>query len=90
MKTWEIVNLIVKKFGGNRVAFFDMTDFETTSVSFILGGNRYVAFAQDSGGLLVYRYPANDAKKPIDSYSKWVEGVLNNLVRNEAGEMVPR
>jgi hypothetical protein len=86
MNTHEIVNLIIAKFGGNRVKF-DLLDQNV--IDFILGHNLYrVFFAEHREKLLVMRLA--DDEFIHDNYSRWVEGILNNMVRNEAGEMVAR
>jgi hypothetical protein len=86
MKTHDIVNLIIEKFGGNRVKF----DFiSVVYLEFTLGHNRYrVPCPWPDNEILVERI---EGKLEItDNYSKWVEGILNNMVRNESGEMVHR
>jgi hypothetical protein len=86
MNTHKIVNLIVSKFGGNRVKF---DGFDANVIDFILGHNLYrVFFAEHRDKLHVMRLA--DDEFIHDNYSNWVEGILNGLVRNEAGEMVPR
>ncbi len=86
MNTHETVNLIVQKFGGNRVKF---DGFDANVIDFIIGHNLYrVFFAEHREKLLVMRLVDNEFIE--DNHSRWVEGILNGLVRNEAGEMVPR
>ena len=86
MNTHEIVNLIVQKFGGNRVKF----DFiEVDAVEFVIGHKLYrTEWLKSMSRLAVMRMESSNAY--FDNYSRWVEGVLNNLVRNDAGEMVTR
>ena len=84
MQTHEIVNLIVQKFGGNRVKF-DL--FDSNVVDFILGHNLYrVFFTEHRKHHLVMRL-SDDEFIPAN-YSRWVEGIRNNRVRNDAGELV--
>lgn len=88
MKTHEIVNLIVQKFGGNRVPLkFDLVC--EAVVDFVLGHNLYrVCWNFTIKRLVIQKY--NGETFVTDTYSRWVEGILNNMVRNDAGEMVPR
>ena len=89
MQTHEIVNLIVQKFGGNRVRFDCFYDDRDKSIDFVLGHNLYrVRWSVASQRLLVVLPTWFVCSE--DNYSRWVEGILNNLVRNDAGEMVPR
>ena len=89
MKPHEIVNRIVKKFGGNRVRFESFCDDFDKSIDFVLGHYLYrVRWSAASQRLLVVRLGSYFCSE--DNYSRWVEGILNNLVRNDAGEMVPR
>jgi hypothetical protein len=82
----EIVNLIVEKFGGNRVKF---TLVREGAVLFVFGHNEYRChWSHPNSTLIVSKL--NDEVWLKDNYSRWVEGILNNLVRNDAGEMVPR
>lgn len=90
MNTHDIINLVIKKFGGTRVKFAWVAD---DGIGFILGANLYrctwigltatiqraAASADDSGGLHAF---------VKDNYSIWVEGVLNGLVRDKDGNMV--
>jgi hypothetical protein len=47
-----------------------------------------VFFAEHREKLLVMRLA--DDEFIHDNYSRWVEGILNGMVRNDAGEMVAR
>lgn len=86
MQTHEIVNLIVEKFGGNRVKFELIKDYV---VWFTLGHNEYRChWSKNNSTLIVSKL--NDDSWVKDNYSHWVESCLNSLVRNDAGEMVPR
>jgi len=86
MNTHEIVNLIVSKFGGNRVKFDLVGD---AVVDFILGHNLYRVSWNFTMKKIVIR--KHDGEVFVtDNYSRWVEGILNNMVRNDAGEMVTR
>jgi hypothetical protein len=87
MNTHEIVNLIVSKFGGNRVKFDLVSDLV---VDFILGHNLYrVCWVSSLNRLTVWKHDG-ETFNADDQYCSWVEGILNNMVRNEAGEMVAR
>jgi hypothetical protein len=87
MNTHEIVNLIVAKFGGNRVKF-TWIGSQTGLVDFVLGANLYrCGWSVCLDKFIVTRPETNDLS---DNYSRWVEGILNGMVRNEAGEMVTR
>jgi hypothetical protein len=86
MNTHEIVNLIVQKFGSNRVKF-DLIDED--AVEFVLGHNLYrTEWLRSMSRLAVMRMKSSNAY--FDNYSRWVEGILNGMVRNDAGEMVTR
>jgi hypothetical protein len=86
MNTHEIVNLIVVKFGGNRVKFDGIGD---SVVWFVLGRNEYRCHASVINNCLFVKRCVEDTWQS-DNYSQWVEGILNGMVRNEAGEMVTR
>lgn len=87
MHTHEIVNLILQKFGGNRVKFDLLSELV---VDFILGHNLYrVCWVNSLNRLTAWKHDG-ETFNADDQYCTWVEGILNNLVRNEAGEMVPR
>jgi hypothetical protein len=88
MNTHEIVNLIVAKFGGNRVKF-DLVNSDLGIVDFVLGHNLYRCGCMRSTGKILVRRSC-DQEFLCDNYSSWVEGILNGMVRNEAGEMVTR
>jgi hypothetical protein len=84
MNTHEIVNLIIEKFGGNRVKFdFIKQDF----VEFMLGDNLYRCGWNIATKRLIVIRPGRYSLRE-DNYSRWVEGVLNGMVRNDAGELV--
>ena len=86
MNTHEIVNLIVQKFGGNRVKFDLLGD---DWADFVVGHNLYRAeWSNALNRLAVRKFFGKDFVQ--DNYSLWVEGILNGMVRNEAGEMVTR
>ena len=86
MQTHEIVNLIVQKFGGNRIEF---TLVKQEIVWFVLGHNEYRCHWSSINSMMIV-WKLNDDTWVMDNYSRWVQGILNNLVRNDAGEMVPR
>ena len=86
MATHDIVNLIVEKFGGNRVKF---DGFDGESIDFVIGHNLYRSqWSNVLNRLLVMKL--NGREFVQDNYSNWVQSVLSGMVRNEEGEMVPR
>jgi hypothetical protein len=97
MTTAELVNLIIRKFGGNRVTFEDIYQFDNDEfeIGFILGGNSYRVYYKERsyrkhGTVLVKRCEVEGRflKEFEDNYSRWVEGVLNGMVRDEEGNLV--
>jgi hypothetical protein len=86
MSTHEIVNLIIGKFGGNRVRFTLIND---AVVWFVWGGNEYRCYSSARNLSLIVKRGIEDGWT-TDNYSVRVESILNGLVRNEAGEMVTR
>jgi hypothetical protein len=86
----EIINRIIKKFGGNRVEFVKIDPF-TNMIEFVLGSNHYdVAWSDYWKSFVVHRSgdESNSDKPDEDNYTRWVQGVLNGGVRNDAGEIV--
>ena len=84
MKTAELVNLILDKLRTGRVEFIRIdNDFDSdfNVIEFKYGGNDYRAVT-DSEEIIVTRITGNLV---VDSYSQWVEGVLNGKTRDEAG-----
>jgi hypothetical protein len=81
MTTAELVNRIIEKLGGNRVRFEEIGD--EIGVIFTHAGNCY---AVTTRGLVssVFRFDQHRCWTK-DSYSQWIEGVLNGKVRDEAG-----
>ena len=80
------MNLIVSKFGGNRVKFVLIDE---DAIEFVLGHNLYrTEWLGSMSRLAVMRMEGSTPC--FDKYSNWVEGILNGMVRNEEGEMVPR
>jgi hypothetical protein len=86
MNTHEIVNLIVSKFGGNRVKFILIKE---AVVWFVWGGNEYRCYASEINNSLIVKRGIEDGWT-TDNYSTRVEGILNGMVRTEDGEMVTR
>lgn len=89
MSVSELVNLIVKKFGGNRVEFCYLCEL---GLSFRLGHNFYLVEILASNGGDAVVVSRMEIAAPVrlvkDNYSNWVCGILNGLVRNDAGELV--
>lgn len=82
MNSAQLVNLIIKKL--RRVEFVEFTP--TNRVKFIWGHRTYEAM-EDRGHISVVNVIGNLWVEP-DNYNRWIEGVLNGKVRNDAGEMV--
>jgi len=78
MTTADLVNRIVAKLGGNRVRF---TLIAEDRVQFEHAQNLYWV----RNNLDVYRWSDDDNQFLIDSYSEWIEGVLNGKTRDDAG-----
>jgi hypothetical protein len=86
MNTHEIVNLIIAKFGGNRVKFILI---KAEVVWFVWGGNEYRCYSSEINNSLIVKRGIEDGWT-TDNYSQRVQGILNDMVRNEDGEMVTR
>jgi hypothetical protein len=86
MNTHEIVNLIIGKFGGNRVKFILIKD---SVVWFVWGGNEYRCYESDINKALIVKRAIGDGWT-TDHYSIRVESILNGMVRTEDGKMVAR
>ena len=85
MNSAELVNLIIEKL--RRVKFLAITN-RTSQVSFVWGHNEYTAVVTLDNTIAVYKWIDGGSKCVIDNYQIWVEGMLNGLVRNDAGELV--
>ncbi len=85
----ELVNLIIHKFGGNRVTFISIerNDRNSFHVDFTLGANKY--HSNFPYGKMNHIFVWKDTGDGLvrDNYSHWVECVLNGMVRNEEGEL---
>jgi len=91
MDTAQIVNRIIEKLGGNRVQFveIDKTKWDIAYVSFVHAGNKYEARVYPASDYISVGVPITWQRKgDMAAYVNWVEGVLNGLVRNDAGELV--
>jgi hypothetical protein len=89
--TADLVNLIIGKLGGNRVEFIriDCAD-DVSTIEFVHAGNLYsIVHDEDDLRLKVWQYYRDQGPLEQNNYSKWMEGVLNGMVRNEAGELLP-
>jgi hypothetical protein len=86
MNTHEIVNLIIGKFGGNRVKFILIKD---PVVWFVWGQNEYRCQASEINNSLIVKRGI-EVGWTTDNDSRRVQDILNGLVRTEAGEMVAR
>jgi len=88
MTTAELVNLIIKKFGGNRVTFNRIDD--NAVVVFKLGGREYIALYMPIDESITVKNCEHRSSlfTSVDNYSRWVEGVLNGMVRDEEGNLV--
>lgn len=89
----DMVNLIVEKLGVR--AKFDSIDVSphgSPVIHITFAHNRYVVISAPQNHLqqfdvLVRRLESRNATVD-DNYSRWIQGCLNGLVRNEKGEMV--
>ena len=93
MTTAELVNLILSKLGGNRVEFLEIYDWrhngDLRSVArFRHSGNAYIARCQVDAKEIWVRQEDIDQVAIGTPYSEWIEGVLNGMVRNDAGKLV--
>ena len=86
MSAAAIVNRILEKLRTGSVVFIDI-DSESPNVIFEYGHKQYDVWWSDSKKALIVRH--GSCGSISDDYTRWVEGVLNGLVRNDAGEMVP-
>ena len=82
MNSAQLVNLILSK--SKRVEFVSIT---ANDVEFILGHKKYFAYP-DKDHVRVRNVAISGVLVLDDNYSRWVEGVLNGMVRNDAGKMV--
>ena len=83
MNSAELVNLILEKL--RRVKFVAIETYEHHSqVAIIWGGNPYMVVT-NGDGVIVY---SNGLIWESNSYSNRIEGMLNGLSRNDAGELV--
>lgn len=92
MTTAELVNLILDRLRTGKVKFISIWEdgpIAPIFIEFEFGFIRYKVMYQKQlrntiqvSRVLSERHTAND------SYSRWVEGVLNGGVRNEAGEVL--
>jgi len=94
MDAADIVNRIVEKLGGNRVEFLVIDSFvymgqDVAEVSFVHGDNTYLARSLDDHSGITVRQEFKDQGPVLtNQYTEWLEGVLNGLVRNDAGVLV--
>jgi hypothetical protein len=86
MNSAQLVNLILAKL--RRVEFQAINQYGNGfhGVRFIWGFNSYAAIPARDGYVHVYRLPIG---MDDNIYTKRIEGMLNGLVRNDAGELVP-
>jgi hypothetical protein len=87
----DLVNLIVRKLGGNRVEFIRIRCADDVSeIEFCHAGNHYnIIHDEDDSKVRVWQFFTELGPLEQNNYSKWMEGVLNGMVRNDAGELVP-
>ena len=89
----EMVNLIVGKLGVRaKFELIDVSPHGSPIIHMAFAHNRYIVIAAPSNHLdqldvLVRRLESRNATVD-DNYSRWIQGCLNGLVRNEKGEMV--
>jgi hypothetical protein len=92
----EILSLIHRKLTGAKVVEFALLDNGTMHIGFRHGRRQYVALFNTSNDLEhvleVLRDPLYNEFQSENlaetNFSKWVEGVLKGLKRNDAGEFV--
>lgn len=88
----DLINLIIAKFGGNRIEFLHVEWDQHTDdnrVEFVHGGNCYSALQHCSNDRVdVWQTLKDQGPLTATIGSRWIEGVLNGKVRNEAGELV--
>jgi len=86
MNSAELVNLILEKL--RRVKFIEVLDLPPR-VKFIWGFNCYTAVCDGFNYIRVLKWDENSPPRTvIDNYQEHVEGRLNGMVRNDAGELV--
>jgi hypothetical protein len=85
MNSAELVNLILEKL--RRVKFLVIIN-RTSQVRFIWGHNEYTAVVTFDNTVAVYKWVDGGTECVVDNYQIWVEGMLNGMVRNDAGELV--
>jgi len=82
MNSAQLVNLLLDKL--RRVEFLSVCTINNSAkVRFVWGHNKYLAVPSSDG--FVHIYPA---RNHMEIYTERLEGMLNGLVRNDAGEMV--
>jgi hypothetical protein len=82
MNSAQLVNLILAKL--RRVEFVCIDSYST---EFVWNHKKLWAFEFD-GKIRVRNMPKKVCEED-DNYSRRVEGILNGMVRNDAGELVP-
>jgi len=91
MDTAEIVNRIIEKLNGNRVKFIAIgkTNWEIAYVSFVPARNHYQARVFPASDYISIGQKISE-QQPLSTneYTEWIEGILNGMVRNDAGELV--
>lgn len=85
----EIINRIIEKLGGNRVKFQTVRvgSYESI-VQFWFAHNTYRCGWNDEREIFLVERLVIDTFV-FDTYSHWVQNVLNGFVRDDAGNMVP-
>jgi hypothetical protein len=80
----ELVNLILAKL--RRVEFVFI---EKAFVDFTWGHNRYRAFGDNPVSVIAWNVEKQLWNRGDTIYTERIEGILNGMVRNDAGELVP-
>ena len=90
MSAEDIVNLIIKKLGGNRVKFTRIVSFDSiATVEFVHVGKCYsIIHPEDDSKVVVWKFERDQGPLLQNNYTRWVEGVLNGMVRNDNGDLV--
>jgi hypothetical protein len=83
MNSAQLVNLILAKL--RRVEFVFI---EKAFIDFTWGQNKYRAFGDNPVSVIAWNAETQSWNRGDTIYSKRIEGMLNGMVRNDAGELV--
>lgn len=92
MSSATLVNLINTKLRTGRVVFVDIREGSggTAMVKFEYGFQVYDVLQDRDGRILVgvLEQTPSGLRHVVNNGSRWIEGVLNGMVRNDAGNLV--